>query len=94
MSTISNTITFVKAFNCTVPVWVDGKKTDKTEDRVKALFVSRLKGIARGTYGSCFMDKDATVDSVEKDWSTDVDYSEHLRMEAVEGSDFAKVVVK
>ena len=94
MSTIKKTITFVRAFDCTVPVWVDGKKTDKTEDRVKALFVSRLKGIARGTYGSCFMEKDASVESVTKDWSTDVDYSEQLRMEPVEGSDFAKVVVK
>ena len=88
------TISFVKAFTCTVPVWVDGKKTEDTEERVKALFVARLKGIARGTYGSCFMDTDATVASVEQDWSADVDYSEYLRMEPVEGSDFSKVVVK
>ena len=40
------------------------------------------------------MDTDATVESVSKDWSADVDYSEYLRMESVEGSDFAKVVVK
>lgn len=94
MSTIKNTINFVKAFTCTVPVWVDGKKTEDTEERVKALFVSRLAGIARGTYGSCFMDRDATVETVEQDWSTEADYSEYLRMDAVEGSDFAKVVVK
>ena len=88
------TISFVKAFTCTVPVWVDGKRTDDTEERVKALFVARLKGIARGTYGSFFMDTDATVSSVEQYLSADVDYSEYLRMEPVEGSDFSKVVVK
>ena len=94
MNAPKTTITFVKAFTCTVPVWVDGKKTKDTEERVKALFVARLAGMARGTYGSCFMEPGSTVESVEANWSTDYDYSEHLRMQPVEGSDFSKVVVK
>ncbi len=88
------TLKFVKAFTCTVPVWENGEKTDKTEERTKALFVARLSGIAKGTYGSCFMEPGSTIDSVEGDWSTDLDYSAYLRMEPVEGSDFCKVVVK
>ena len=94
MNAPKTTIHFVKAFTCTVPVWDDGKRTDETEERVKALFVARLAGISRGTFGSCFMEPGSTVESVESAWSTDFDYSEHLRMQPVEGSDFAKVVVK
>jgi len=94
ISAPKTTISFVKAFTCIVPVWVDGKKTDDTEERVKALFVARLAGMARGTYGSCFMEPGSTVEAVEATWSTDYDYSEHLRMQPVEGSDFSKVVVK
>ena len=40
------------------------------------------------------MEPGSTVESVEANWSTDYDYSEHLRMQPVEGSDFSKVVVK
>jgi hypothetical protein len=94
MNAPKTTIHFVKAFTCTVPVWVDGKRTEDTEERVKALFVARLAGISRGTFGSCFMEPNSTIESVESAWSTDYDYSEHLRMQPVEGSDFAKVVVK
>ena len=100
MKAPKTTIQFSKAFSCTVPVWENGEKVlDKdgnpvTEKRVKALFVARLQGIARGTFGSCFMEPGSTEASVEAEWSTEYDYSELLRMEPVEGSDFCKVVVK
>lgn len=92
------TIKFVKTFECQVPVWVDGVRTDEVETRIKALFRRDTKAlgglVAQVTHGSLFLSKDATQEDIERELSTDMDYSKELKFVPIEGSDFYKVVAR
>jgi hypothetical protein len=61
---IMETIKFVKTFECQVPVWVDGIKTDEKETRIKALFVRESTAIGglvvNKQFGSLFLTNTAT----------------------------------
>ena len=92
------TIKFVKVFECQVPVWVDGVRTDEMETRIKALFRRDTKALGGLTnsvqHGSLFLSKEATQEDIERELSTDMDYSNELQFIPIEGSDFYKVVAK
>lgn len=87
-------LTFVKTFKVTFPVWVDGIKTDETEERIKLLFRedSEYKGLKRTRWGSAVIQKDWTEETVAENYSIDEDLSKYLKMVDVEGSDYCKVV--
>lgn len=88
------TLNFVRTFTVEFPVWVDGKPTDEKETRIKLLFVERTEynGLPRTTYGSAVINKDWDEQRIHEVYKTDVDYSADLKMVAVEGSEFTKVV--
>ena len=85
---------FVKTFVVNFPVWVDGVKTDATEPRIKVLFKEdrTFNGLPKVVYGSAVTMPTLTKAEVDAMWDTETDYSKHLKMVDVEGSDFGKVV--
>lgn len=87
-------IKFVKTFVVNFPVWVDGVKTDATEPRIKVLFVEvrEFNGLRKPVYGSAVTMPTLSQAEVDAMWDTETDYSQHLKMLDVEGSDFGKVV--
>jgi hypothetical protein len=87
-------LTFIKTFKVTFPVWVDGVKTEETEQRIKLLFRedSTFKGLNRTVFGSAVIAKDWTEEDVHANYSVDEDLSDVLMMLPVEGSEFCKVV--
>jgi len=88
------TLHFVRTFTVEFPIWVDGKPTDEKETRIKLLFVERTEfnGLPRATYGSAVINKDWDEQKIHEVYKTDVDYAADLKMVAVEGSEFTKVV--
>lgn len=87
-------IKFVKTFVVNFPVWVDGVKTDATEPRIKVLFKEdrTFNGLPKVVYGSAVTLATLSQAEVDAMWDTETDYSQHLKMLDVEGSDFGKVV--
>lgn len=87
-------IKFVKTFVVNFPVWVDGVKTDATEPRIKVLFKEdrTFNGLPKVVYGSAVTLATLSQAEVEAMWDAETDYSQHLKMLDVEGSDFGKVV--
>ena len=88
-------IEFVKEFNVTWNVYVDGVKTDDTETRVKMLFKreANIGGIKQTQYGS-IVTVAGMEDVARAYWKTDTDYSALFTFAPIEGSDFYKVVLK
>ena len=88
-------ITFVKEFNVTWNVYVDGVKTDDKETRVKMLFRrdAVVGGLAQPQFGS-IVTVAGMEDVARAYWKTDTDYSALFTFAPIEGSDFYKVVLK
>ena len=88
-------ITFIKEFNVTWNVYVDGVKTDDTETRVKMLFKreATVGGFAQSQYGS-IVTVAGMEDTARAYWVADKDFSDLLTFMPIEGSDFYKVVLK
>lgn len=89
------TLNFVRTFTVNFPVYdADGNPTEERVERIKLLFVERSEynGLLRRTYGSAVINQDWTEQKVHEVYKTDVDYADYLKMVAVEGSEFTKVV--
>lgn len=87
-------IKYVKVFKVEWRVWVDGVQTDELETRYKVMFKEdrTFNGLPCVKFGSAVTQRGLTPEEIEAMWDADTDYSEHLKMVDVEGSDFGKVV--
>ena len=85
---------FVKTFKVTYHIWVDGIKTEDTEERIKLFFREDkiFRGLPQTTFGSAVVQRDWTEEDIAANYNTEEDLSAYLKMGEPNEKGFCKVL--